>query len=621
MSLIAELKRRNVFRVAAAYGILSWLLLQVGDLLFDLMGLPDWALRIVLGILILGFPVAVVFSWVYELTPEGLRKESDIPAERSITAHTGRRLDYITIGMIVLGIAFVTVDRFVLEPKPSATPEQAEQPAAAPAVAAGSEAQAPRADRSIAVLPFVNMSTDPENEFFADGLSEEILNRLAQVPQLRVIGRTSSFSFKGDDRDLREIGRLLDAGNILEGSVRRQGNQVRITAQLIASADGAHLWSQTYDRTLEDVFAIQDDIAQRVVQALDIVLDEKARAAMMAAGIRNVEAFVAYQRGLKLHQEAHGEKPLLATLEEGNQLLDRATDLAPEFAAAYLAKADYFAHQLLETGVPLEQQETALVSIREVLRAAQEAARDPQRKAAIEIDRILFSDDWSDLPRALDEYLAEPGCESANWVELAVTLADPGLFVDHWRMQIECNPLFFHPYMALANTHIQRRDLDAADAVLQQGIETVGRHRFLIYTQIVVTLARGEAERALEQLDRVADSMPDNEAATLRLAALALLGRIEEARSYLAESQNGTISEGWSVTAMANFGEREAANAAAAALEAEPAGPLSLLRSAHECYCGAPFDLEATPNFRGRIQETGLQWPPPTILEFPSKDW
>ncbi|MDX1571780.1 MAG: hypothetical protein R3200_14965 [Xanthomonadales bacterium] len=202
MSLIAELKRRNVFRVAAAYGILSWLLLQVGDLLFDLMGLPEWALRIVLGILILGFPVAVIFAWVYELTPEGLRRESDIPAERSITAHTGRRLDYITIGMIVLGIAFLAVDRFVLEQKPSAMPEQAEQPAAAPADTAAPEAQASRADRSIAVLPFVNMSTDPENEFFADGLSEEILNRLAQVPQLRVIGRTSSFAFKGDGRDL-----------------------------------------------------------------------------------------------------------------------------------------------------------------------------------------------------------------------------------------------------------------------------------------------------------------------------------------------------------------------------------------------------------------------------------
>jgi TolB-like protein len=249
-------------------------------------------------LVLIGFPLALIVAWAFELTPEGIKREAEVDRTDSITRVTGRKFDFAIIGLLAVAVVYFAVDKFILEVEPEQT-----EVTAALVLSAQPIAQ----EKSIAVLPFVNMSPDPDNEYFSDGLSEEILNRLAQVPNLRVAGRTSSFQFKGENRDLREIGERLGVAHVLEGSVRRQGNQVRITAQLIASSDGSHLWSQTYDRTLDDVFVIQDEIAEEVVGALDIVLDEEARRRMQQAGVRNVDAFVAFQRGNEASNRAHGE--------------------------------------------------------------------------------------------------------------------------------------------------------------------------------------------------------------------------------------------------------------------------------------------------------------------------
>jgi len=270
MSLYHELKRRNVFRVAIAYLALAWLLTEVSGTLFPAFGIPDWGVRFVVIVFALGFVPAVIISWVYELTPEGIKREKDVVRDSSITHLTAKRLDVFTIGLIVVAFAFILTDRLWLSPRLA-------QQIAAPAEVVTDTVQTPEPEpqyppNSIAVLPFVNMSDDATNEYFSDGISEELLNLLTKIPELRVIARTSSFAYKGKDIQIAEIAHELNVGHILEGSVRKSGSQVRITAQLIRVSDSSHLWSQTYDRTLNDIFAIQDEIAAIVVAQLKVTL-------------------------------------------------------------------------------------------------------------------------------------------------------------------------------------------------------------------------------------------------------------------------------------------------------------------------------------------------------------
>ena len=230
MSLLAELKRRNVFRVAMFYAVASWVLLQVGGLLFQALEVPPWGLKLLLGLLVLGFPLALVFSWIYELTPEGLKREHDIDPNASITAHTAGKLNVLIVVLLVAAIGLLIADRFIdrtTREQPAATAGSAVPPGPPPPAATGDPIAA-----SIAVLPFVNMSEDKSNDYFSDGLTEELLNVLANVPGLRVIARTSSFSYKGKEIKIADVARDLNVDHVLEGSVRKSGNRVRITTQL-----------------------------------------------------------------------------------------------------------------------------------------------------------------------------------------------------------------------------------------------------------------------------------------------------------------------------------------------------------------------------------------------------
>ena len=340
MSLLSELKRRNVIRVGVFYVVAAWLILQVAELLFDVLGVPDWSLKFVLAMLLLGFPVVLIFSWVYELTPEGIRREKDVDRSTSITSATGHKLNIATVVVVILGVAIVAVDRF-LPHRESAGPavsESGEAPAekavAAQPVEEPAEPEAPAAPagvdpKSVAVLPFVNMSGDPENEYFSDGLSEELLNTLAGIRGLYVAARTSSFHFKGHTGDIAEIAKKLRVANVLEGSVRQAGNKVRITAQLIEAQNGYHLWSETFDRTLDDVFAVQDEIARSVGEALKVaLLDESAPP--RAKPTDNTDAYLAFLRGKQDMNIGGGDgyRSAVAHFED-------AIRLDPEFTLAY----------------------------------------------------------------------------------------------------------------------------------------------------------------------------------------------------------------------------------------------------------------------------------------------
>ena len=271
MQLLQELQSRNVFRVAIGYIVSSWLLVQVADLVLGNIGSPDWVMQTIMLVLALGFPVVVFFSWAYEVTPEGIKRESEIDRSQSITHVTGRKLDRAIVAVLIIALAYFAYDKFVLDSQRDAELVEGIRQAVTEQVMVETKVTT-EPDNSIAVLPFVNMSDDTGNEYFSDGLSEELLNLLARIPELKVAARTSSFSFKDKDLEVTEIASRLKVAHVLEGSVRKQGNQLRITAQLIQADNGYHLWSETYDRQLDNVFQIQEDIATAVVDALRITL-------------------------------------------------------------------------------------------------------------------------------------------------------------------------------------------------------------------------------------------------------------------------------------------------------------------------------------------------------------
>jgi TolB-like protein/Tfp pilus assembly protein PilF len=360
LSVIAELKRRNVFRVAALYLVAAWVLLQVGELLVGLLALPPWTNKLLFAALLLGFVPALIFSWVYELTPEGLKREHEIERNASVTAETARKLDLIVVGLLVVAIVVVAVERFM----PRTAPIPAVTDAAPGAPPAEKPGQA--AAKSIAVLPFVNMSSDAGNEYFSDGLSEELLNLLAKLPELRVIGRTSSFQFKGRNEDLRVIGEKLNVAHILEGSVRKSGEKVRITAQLIKAADGSHLWSETYDRTLDDIFVVQDDIAGEVVKALKLTL--LGTALTTRSKPQDSEAYNLALQG-RFFLERRGKEDL----ERSVDYFRRSRERDPEYAPAWAGLSRAYANQADNGFVP------AADGYRRAREAAEKAlALDPQ---------------------------------------------------------------------------------------------------------------------------------------------------------------------------------------------------------------------------------------------------
>ena len=267
MSFFLELRRRNVFRVAAAYLVGAWLLIEVSSTLEETLRLPEWTDSLLAMFLLVGFPVAVFFSWAFEITPDGIRRESEVAADAASRALTARRLDWAVIAMVILAASLFAADRWL--PSRDQASEQSTA-TSTPASDPGSGIE----PLSIAVLPFVNMSSDPEQEYFSDGLTEELLNLLAGIEELKVAARTSSFYYKDKLKEVhfRDIGRQLEVAHLLEGSVRKSGDRIRITAQLIKADDGFHLWSNTWDRTLDDIFAIQDEIAAAVVGELRVTL-------------------------------------------------------------------------------------------------------------------------------------------------------------------------------------------------------------------------------------------------------------------------------------------------------------------------------------------------------------
>src|SRR5436190_6647269 len=256
---ISELKRRNVIRMAGLYLVAAWLVVQVSGTVLPMFGAPEWLPRTVVVLLAIGFVPAVIFSWVFQLTPQGLKREDDLAPEQSITPQTGRRMDRMIIVVLVLALGYFAFDKFVLAPR---------REAALVASATPNESKSVINAKSIAVLPFENRSEDKANAYFADGIQDEILTRLSKIADLKVISRTSTEHYKSVPEKLSEIGKQLGVAHILEGSIQKSGDSVRVNVQLIKAANDSHLWADTFDRKLTDIFSVESEVAKAIADQL-----------------------------------------------------------------------------------------------------------------------------------------------------------------------------------------------------------------------------------------------------------------------------------------------------------------------------------------------------------------
>ncbi len=404
-----ELKRRNVVRVGFAYLVVGWLVAQIAELVLPTFDAPGWVLKTVFFLIALGFPLALLFAWAYELTPQGLMKTSDVDENESVTHSTGRRLNLVIIGALAIALAYFVWDRQRLIAAGERAAAAVSATAPAPGSAEGAAQPVGDDSRSIAVLPFVNMSSDDEQEWFADGLTEELLNSLARTPDLLVASRTSSFVYKGSIKTVPEIAGELGVDHVLEGSVRRSGDRLRVTAQLIRAADGFHLWSETYDRTLDDVIAIQEDVAIEIANALETALDPEALAAMMSAGTRSVPAYESYLQGLAYGVSTQVTGDIYEFLG-ARDAFERALELDPGFSKAWWELARFWAIQLNTTnivsGITGQSHDDMLVQFEKAIDRAIETETDPISTLGYRAVKATQEMNLSRAQRLREEYLA-----------------------------------------------------------------------------------------------------------------------------------------------------------------------------------------------------------------------
>jgi len=340
MSFIKELKRRNVIRVAIAYAVAAWLLIEIAATTFPILQLPDWSATLVTVLVLIGFPLALLFAWAFEMTPEGLKKEKHVVRSESITHLTGRKFDFVIIGMLALALVFVVVDNYVLRDKPAAAVSNQTGPSVQPV------------EKSIAVLPFANRSANQEDVFFVDGLHDDLLTHISKIGSIKTISRTSVMQYRDTNKTIPQIARELGVATIMEGGVQRAGDTIRINVQLIDAATDQHLWAQTYDRqlTAASIFAIQSEIATAIAEALraTLSLDEQQRLATVPT--ESLAALEAYFLG-----KQRMEKRTTVALAEAFEHFSEAVALDPDFALAYVGLADTFRLQANYAGLPKDE--------------------------------------------------------------------------------------------------------------------------------------------------------------------------------------------------------------------------------------------------------------------------
>jgi TolB-like protein/Flp pilus assembly protein TadD len=549
-SFVGELRRRNVFKVAVAYAIVGWLLIEVASTVLPTFEAPPWVLQTITFVIILGFPLALVFSWAFELTPAGLERTKTVPVSQSITHATGQKLNYIVTGLLVLAFGFFLVDQYLLEGsarradlREAATPIVPDATEGAPALVRDA------LPNSVAVLPFENLSPDPDNAYFAAGIHEAILNELAKIRAMNVIARTSMLAYADRTTPIPEIARELNVETVMEGSVQYAGDRVRITAQLIDPATNAHLWSEDYDRDLVDVFSIQSDIAMNIANALEAEFSLAEQASIEHVPTESPAAYAYYLRALSAPTPASAQA-----------LLEQATSIDPEFALAYALTAYEYTFELVGLGG-----------------SSPGEAAELERLVRVNAERALALDPnlgTAQAALAVPHYVNWRGDEAEEAFRQAVALSpnDVNVLVMYGRFKryrgeyeeatrllrraIELDPNNVGSLNQLAINYRQATNWAAAAAIYPEvlrGIPVAGIYNGFAYVQA----ARGNVPEAVRLL-RVAESLEG--ANSFRLAQMAeiysWIGREDEAMRVFAkleeaERQNPVGDAVWAQVYMA----------------------------------------------------------------------
>ena len=487
----SELKRRNVARVGVAYLVIAWLLLQIADTLTSTLNLPDWVAQSVVLLLVIGFIPTLVFAWVFEITADGVVRSRDIDASQTASSESNRRLDYVTIAAVLAATALLAWTKFGTESDIIGDPAAFEA--------------------SVAVLPFVNMSGNEENEYFSDGLTENLLHMLAQIPELRVSARTSSFAFKNRNLDVREIAGQLSVAHILEGSVQRVGNNVRITAQLIRASDGTHLWSNKYDRTLDDIFAIHDEIASAVGAELSkSILGSGNLTIPEGLATTNIEAFDLYLRALPEMAIASFE-----SLRNAEELLKNALRKDPTFTDAKALLASNYV-TLADTGamdfdVGIVQ---AATLYEQVLTEQPGNAGARAFFLILEVQEAMNRGDIGARAAAIENFL-ELVIDAPNDVEARTFYAQilghnsmHDKAIEQYQVAIRLDPLNSLPREMLAGVYTGLRQWEKARKELERSLEIEPRQPNIVAALAPIILRTGDAVGYVRQMQQASELDP-----------------------------------------------------------------------------------------------------------------
>jgi TolB-like protein/Tfp pilus assembly protein PilF len=526
-SFFNELKRRNVYKVAVAYAVVAWLLIQVATQVFPFFEIPNWAVRLVVLLLIIGFPVALALSWAFEITPEGIKRESEIEPNKSIAAHTGQKIIGLTIALAVIAAGLLAFQ--LLRPKVGTSlrdvrSSKEEGRPGGPAL--------PITEKSIAVLPFDNLSEEKGNAFFAEGIQDEILTRLAKVADLKVISRTSTQRFKAAPSDLREIAKQLGVMNILEGSVQKSNDQVRVNVQLINAITDAHLWAEIYDRKLTDIFSVESDIAKTIADTLQAKLTGSEKTAISKKPTANPEAYEVYLKGRFFWNKRTGAD-LLKAIDYFNQAI--AKD--PNYALAYSGLADsYLLLSPYGAATPKDSIPQAKAAVKKALQLDGTLA-----EAHASLARILSGFDF-DSQKAIAEFERalelNPNYATAHHWFGAGPLLALGRFdesIAEAKRSIELDPLSLINNADFGNDYYYARRYDEAIAQLRKTVEMEPRFYLARYYLGQALQLKGQLSEAISEYRKAAELDDDPFVLALLGQAYARVGQQTEANKILAQ--------------------------------------------------------------------------------------
>jgi len=575
-----KLRQRKMAQWAGAYVAAAWALLQVLELAADSYGWPPYVMQTAIGAAVLFFLVTLLLAWYH--------------GERGAQKVSGTELLILAL-LLAIGGGLLATNFHGRDALP-----QSEEPEYTAPVATDA--------KSVAVLPFMDLTQSGDNAWFVDGLTEEILNSLSQLSDLKVIARTSSFQFKDQDRDIRAIARTLGVANIVEGSVRRSGDRLRVTAQLIRASDGVHLWSDTYDRNAEDVFDVQRDVAEKIAATLDVFLDKPKRERMFSVGTQKVEAFKAFQQGQALFGKAHsGDAVFRETyLAKAKEFFDRALALDPQFARAALSRSDFYGHRLLDgpnTDYELSQQQ-ALDHLLADLDFAQANTSDSFHKTVADINREFFSPSWYRMQSLLDQIesqdIEQTEVGTTIWLQEILMLAGRmDLARRILARDLATNPLFYYDPIQL---EIVDRNYDRALQFIDKSRAQTGDSLSLRLGEIMIHWLQGEREQTIELLrEYVGDD------SWFPAALAAIEGRYPEAIRLAEEVAAGRDWPNVMLLVVYNeTGDSKRSRALVQRIDALPAGSVILSRLIASSVLSLPFDLNDAPNFSTRLQQAGF---------------